>query len=43
MIKNILIASVLVLSISCGNSKRAQKKAMKEILPNLQQDHDNTK
>jgi hypothetical protein len=33
MIKNILIASVLVLSISCGNSKRAQKKAMKEILP----------
>jgi hypothetical protein len=27
------MASVLILSISCANSNRAQKKAMKEILP----------
>ena len=33
MIKNILIATVLIFSISCANSKRAKQKAMKEILP----------
>lgn len=33
MMKELLIASVLMFSIGCANSNRAQKKAMKEILP----------
>jgi len=33
MVKEIIMASVLMFSISCANSKRADKKAMKEILP----------
>ena len=33
MVKEIIMASVLVFSVGCANSKRAQKKAMKEILP----------
>lgn len=31
--KVIIIASVLILSMSCANSKRAQEKAMKAVLP----------
>jgi hypothetical protein len=33
MVKIILIVSVVIFSIGCANSSRAQKKAMKEILP----------
>jgi len=33
MVKEIIMASVLMFTISCANSKRADKKAMKEVLP----------